>query len=297
MNPRHGTPGTVTLPAAGFRRAKTEITSWGGYAPTPLRDLAMPGMVRFKDEAGRFGLGSFKVLGSAYAVVNLLADALARQNVAQSAGSAALAAGRYGEATQRITIASATDGNHGRAVAWTAARFHCRCVIYLHETVSAGRQAAIAEFGAAIRRVPGTYDDAVRACARDAGTMGWFIVSDTSWPGYTEVPRDIMQIIHQLRIDGVLFVVAEIAQQHLNGCKRVRHVIIAAEELQIERLSRVQIVQADAFGGDRGGLKVGRARRPSPPAGGSDPRHGAARLQQSSSSPPHRCLRSSMTRP
>jgi len=193
MNPRHGTPGTVTLPAAGFRRAKTEITSWGGYAPTPLRDLAMPGMVRFKDEAGRFGLGSFKVLGSAYAVVNLLADALARQNVAQSAGSADLAAGRYGEATQRITIASATDGNHGRAVAWTAARFHCRCVIYLHETVSAGRQAAIAEFGAAIRRVPGTYDDAVRACARDAGTMGWFIVSDTSWPGYTEVPRDIIQ--------------------------------------------------------------------------------------------------------
>jgi hypothetical protein len=63
MNPRHGTPGTVTLSAAGFRRAKAEITSWDGDAPTPLRDLAMPGMVRFKDEAGRFSLGSFKVLG------------------------------------------------------------------------------------------------------------------------------------------------------------------------------------------------------------------------------------------
>jgi diaminopropionate ammonia-lyase len=78
MNPRHGTPGTVTLPAAGFRRAKAEITSWDGYAPTPLRELTMPGTVRFKDEAGRFGLGSFKVLGSAYAVVNLLADTLAQ---------------------------------------------------------------------------------------------------------------------------------------------------------------------------------------------------------------------------
>jgi diaminopropionate ammonia-lyase len=193
MNPRHGTPGTVTLPATGFRRARTEITSWDGYAPTPLRDLAMPGMVRFKDEAGRFGLGSFKVLGSAYAVVNLLADELARQNIAPSAGSADLAAGRHAEATQRITITSATDGNHGRAVAWAAARFHCRCVIYLHETVSPGRQAAIVAFGAEVRRVPGTYDDAVRACARDAVTHGWFIVSDTSWPGYTEVPRDIMQ--------------------------------------------------------------------------------------------------------
>jgi diaminopropionate ammonia-lyase len=193
MNPRHGTPGIVTLPAAGFRRARSEITSWDGYLPTPLRGLPLPGVVRLKDEAGRFGLGSFKVLGSAYAVVNLLADALARQNVAPSVGSADLAAGRYAEVTERITITSATDGNHGRAVAWAAARFHCRCVIYLHETVSAAREAAIAAFGAEVRRVPGTYDDAVRACARDAEAHGWFIVSDTSWPGYTEVPRDIMQ--------------------------------------------------------------------------------------------------------
>jgi diaminopropionate ammonia-lyase len=193
LNPQHGTPGMVTLPAGGFRRAKAEITSWDGYAPTPLRDLALPGTVRYKDEAGRFGLGSFKVLGSAYAVANLLADTLARQNVALSVSSADLAAGRYAEATNCITVASATDGNHGRAVAWAAARFHCRCVIYLHETVSAGREAAIAALGAEVRRVPGTYDDAVRACARDAVTHGWFIVSDTSWPGYTEVPRDIMQ--------------------------------------------------------------------------------------------------------
>ena len=193
VNPHRGTPGTVTLSAAGFRRAKAEIVSWDGYAPTPLRDLAMPGIVRFKDEAHRFGLGSFKVLGSAYAVVNLLATALARQNIAPSASSADLADGRHAEATQRITITSATDGNHGRAVAWAAARFHCRCVIYLHETVSAGRQAAIAAFGAEVRRVAGTYDDAVRACAHDAVAHGWSVVSDTSWPGYTEVPRDIMQ--------------------------------------------------------------------------------------------------------
>ena len=198
MNPRHGTPGMVTLPAAGFRRAKAEITSWAGYAPTPLRELSLPdpslpGTVRLKDEAGRFGLGSFKALGGAYAVVNLLAGALSRLGIAPSASSADLSGGRYAEATNRITITSATDGNHGRAVAWAAARFHCRCVIYIHATVSAGREAAIAAFGAEVRRVPGTYDDAVRACARDAEAHGWFVVSDTSWPGYTEVPRDIMQ--------------------------------------------------------------------------------------------------------
>ncbi len=193
MNPRHGTPGTVTLSVSGFRRAKAEITSWDGYEPTPLCDLPMPGIIRLKDEAGHFGLGSFKVLGSAYAVVNLLADALARRHITLSARSADLAAGRYAEVTQNITISSATDGNHGRAVAWAAARFHCRCVIYVHATVSVGREAAIAAFGAEVRRVPGTYDDAVRTCTRDAGTHGWFVVSDTSWPGYTEIPRDIMQ--------------------------------------------------------------------------------------------------------
>jgi diaminopropionate ammonia-lyase len=193
MNPRHGTPGAVTLPAAGFRRAKAEIMSWDGYAPTPLLDLPLPGTIRMKDESGRFGLGSFKALGGAYAVVNLLAGELARRSIVPSANSADLSGGRYAEATHRITITSATDGNHGRAVSWAASRFHCRCVIYIHATVSAGRADAIAAFGAEVRRVPGTYDDAVRACAQDAEANGWFVVSDTSWPGYTEVPRDIMQ--------------------------------------------------------------------------------------------------------
>src|SRR5580698_546916 len=103
-NPRHGTPGIVTQPAAGFRRAKAEITRWDGYAPTPLHELprlnaTLPATVRLKDEAGRFGLGSFKALGGAYAVVNLLAAALSRQGVAPTVGSADLSSGRYAEVT------------------------------------------------------------------------------------------------------------------------------------------------------------------------------------------------------
>lgn len=192
-NPRHGTPGLVILPAAGFRRAKAEIASWAGYVPTPLHDLPLPGTVRLKDESGRFGLGSFKALGGAYAGAKLLAAELARRGIAPAATSADLASGRYETTTRAIVVASATDGNHGRAVAWAASRFRCRCVIYIHATVSAGREAAIAAFGAEVRRVPGTYDDAVRACAQTAQAEGWFVVSDTSWPGYTEIPRDIMQ--------------------------------------------------------------------------------------------------------
>ncbi len=197
-NPRHGAPGLTVLPAAGFRRAKAEITAWPGYAPTKLRDLADlahragVGMLRLKDEASRFGLGSFKALGGAYAVGTLLRNELASAGVAPAASMAELAAGAYRAATERLTVTCATDGNHGRAVAWGAQRFHVRCVIFIHAAVSQRRADAIASYGAEIRRVPGTYDDALRECVRQAG-HNWHVVSDTSWPGYTEIPRDIMQ--------------------------------------------------------------------------------------------------------
>ncbi|GAC1348053.1 MAG: diaminopropionate ammonia-lyase [Acetobacteraceae bacterium] len=197
LNPRPGRPGIVVLPAGGYRRAKAEITGWPGYAPTPLVGLpgvaaaAGLGVVRIKDEAGRFGLGSFKALGGAYAVADVVLAELARRGVAAAATTADLLARRY--PTGDITVACATDGNHGRSVAWGAQRFGARCCIFVHETVSAGRVAAIASYGAEVRRVPGTYDDAVRAVAAVAREQGWFIVSDTAWPGYTEVPRTVMQ--------------------------------------------------------------------------------------------------------
>jgi diaminopropionate ammonia-lyase len=178
VNPRAGTPGIVVLPAAGFRRAKAAITSWPEYAPTPLRDLPDIargiglGAVRLKDEAGRFGLGSFKALGGAYVVAELL---------------------RGQRAPDTVTVTCATDGNHGRAVAWGARRCGCRCVVFVHETVSAGRAAAITAFGAELRRVPGTYDDAVREAERVAREEGWSVISDTSWPGYLVMPRRVMQ--------------------------------------------------------------------------------------------------------
>jgi diaminopropionate ammonia-lyase len=198
-NPRLGTPGITVLPAAGFQRAKQEITAWSGYAATPLRDLpdiarqAGIATLRLKDEATRFGLGSFKALGGAYAVATLLLNELARTGVAPAATTAELEAGTYRNAIERITVTCATDGNHGRAVAWGAQRCHARCVIFIHATVSQPRADAIARYGAEIRRVPGTYDDAVRACTREAEAHHWHVVSDTSWPGYTEIPRDIMQ--------------------------------------------------------------------------------------------------------
>jgi diaminopropionate ammonia-lyase len=199
LNRHHGTPGVVVLPDSGFRRAKEEIASWPGYAPTPLlllpdaAEAARVASVHWKDEGGRFGLGSFKALGGAYAVLRVLAAELARRDVAAAATSADLADGKHRDETRGITVTCATDGNHGRSVAWGAQRFGCRCVVFVHPGVSKGRRDAIAAHGAEVRETPGTYDDAVRTARREAEKNGWFVVSDTSYAGYTEPPRDVMQ--------------------------------------------------------------------------------------------------------
>jgi diaminopropionate ammonia-lyase len=198
-NPRFGSPRVAVLPEVGFRRAQAEISSWQGYQPTPLHDLpqlaeqADLAVIRLKDESTRFGLGSFKALGGAYAVGWALSEELVRRGVEPELGSADLALGRYRRVTETLVITCATDGNHGRAVAWGAQRFHCGCVIFVHAGVSQGRVSAIARYGADVRRVPGTYDDAVHEAARQAEANGWLVVSDTSWQGYADVPREVMQ--------------------------------------------------------------------------------------------------------
>jgi diaminopropionate ammonia-lyase len=185
------------LDEAGCDAARREIGSWPGYAPTPLRSL--PGLAArhgvaamlYKDEGERFGLGSFKALGGAYAVYRHLADAVARR-AGHHPGAAELASGAHADVTGALTVCCATDGNHGRSVAWGARTFGCRCVIYIHETVSTGREEAIAAYGARVVRNPGGYDDAVHRAAADAAANGWTVVSDTSYEGYTDIPRDVM---------------------------------------------------------------------------------------------------------
>jgi diaminopropionate ammonia-lyase len=165
----------AVLPVGRRHSAQQHIRNWPGYSVTPL--VALPGLADWlrlsaiwcKDEGGRFGIGSFKALGGAYAVVEQL---------------------QANEATRAITCA--TEGNHGRAVAWAAQRHGVRCIIYLHAGVSEARERAIVAYAAEIRRVTGNYDDAVRVCAAESKKNGWTVVSDTSWPGYEEIPRSVM---------------------------------------------------------------------------------------------------------
>jgi len=182
-----------------FEQARREIASWPGYAPTPLIDL--PGLARatgigriwYKDESGRFGLGSFKALGGAYATYRVLAREITRRRGGRPPSAAELAAGRDRDIASQITVTTATDGNHGRSVAWGAGMFGARAVIYIHATVSEGRRAAIARYGAEVTRIAGNYDDSVRQADADAARNGWFVVSDTSYAGYRDVSRDVMQ--------------------------------------------------------------------------------------------------------
>ena len=173
--------------------ARAAVTGFAGYRPTPLHRL--DGLAQalgiealwLKDESGRFGLGSFKALGGAYAVVHLL-----RERLGGAASIADIAAGRAAARVADMTVCCATDGNHGLAVAWGARRAGARCTVFLPGPVSAGRERAIAAQGADIVRVAGSYDEAVRTCADEAASRGWLLVSDTSHAGGDEAPSRVM---------------------------------------------------------------------------------------------------------
>jgi diaminopropionate ammonia-lyase len=177
--------------------AYREITHWPDYQVTPLHALDQLstligcGQVLYKDESQRFGLGSFKALGGAYAALWLVAREYERRH-SQAVSLEAVRRGEYREFAASLTITTATDGNHGRSVAWGARNAGCGCRIYIHREVSEGRQRAMEQLGAEVVRVDGDYDDSVRHCARESLENGWFVVSDTSYEGYTDVPQMVM---------------------------------------------------------------------------------------------------------
>ncbi|HWI81905.1 diaminopropionate ammonia-lyase [Ramlibacter sp.] len=206
----YGAARAAILGRDALAAATAQIQCWPGHDVTPLHDLRGlaarldVAAVAYKDEGSRFGLGSFKALGGAYAVARLLCRTVA-QRVGHAVTTADLLARRFHDLTREVTVTCATDGNHGRSVAWGAQLFGCRCVVYLHAQVSEGRRAAIAGYGAAVVRTAGNYDESVRRADADAQAFGRHVISDTSYPGFMDVPRHVMQ--------GYQLLVAEAAQQ------------------------------------------------------------------------------------
>ena len=195
--------------------ARAAIAGFEGYRPTPLHRLT--GLARvlgvgdlwLKDESGRFGLGSFKALGGAYAAVHLL-----RERLDDDVSIADVAAGRAASRVHHTTACCATDGNHGLAVAWGARRAGARCTVFLPGPVSAGRERAIRAQGADIVRIAGSYDEAVEACAKEAARNGWLLVSDTSHAGGDEAPSRVMHGYAML-VDEIGTVLAGPAPTHV----------------------------------------------------------------------------------
>lgn len=187
---------TIIRPA-DFEAAYSEIRQWQGYAPTPLLSLknlaAHLGVsgILYKDEGPRFGLGSFKALGGAYAALRVLQQELSQQSGTETS-AADIRSGALKDRCSAITLVSATDGNHGRSLAWGCQRFGAQCKIYIHAEVSEGRAEAMRAYGADVIRIKGDYDASVALAREEAARNGWFVVSDTSWEGYTTPPRDVM---------------------------------------------------------------------------------------------------------
>lgn len=203
-------------------KARSFHSSFPEYEPTPLVELrnlaAHLGIknIYVKDESKRFGLNAFKVLGGSYAI---------GRDICQRMGAGEekldynfLMSPEVNEKLDAVTYITATDGNHGRGVAWTANRLGKRCVVYMPEGTAAERLENIRKLGADASIKPCNYDDAVRLAQQQAKEHGWTVVQDTSWPGYEEIPLYIMQ--------GYTTMAHEFVEQ-LNGV-RPTHVFLQA---------------------------------------------------------------------
>lgn len=199
--------------------------SFPEYSPTPLRQqaelakyLGVAG-VYVKDESYRFGLNAFKVLGGSFAMASYLAQRLGRDISELDYNQ--LTSPEIRQQLGEITFTTATDGNHGRGVAWTANRLKQKSVIYMPKGSSQIRLDNIRAEGAEAYITDLNYDDAVRLATENAKKYGWVVVQDTAWEGYEEIPAWIMQGYGTMALEAL-------EQLQAVGVARPTHVFVQA---------------------------------------------------------------------
>jgi diaminopropionate ammonia-lyase len=175
------------------------------YTPTPLvklthlADMLRVSHIWIKDESHRFGLNAFKVLGATHGLAYLITQRL-KMN-AQELSFDLLHTPSVRKKLANTTFVTATDGNHGRAVAWAAQQLGCSAVVYLPKGTATARYESIKAHGAQTLIIDGTYDDAVQKAVEQAQKQGWILLQDTAREGYEEIPLKIMQgyltILHE----------------------------------------------------------------------------------------------------
>lgn len=199
--------------------------SFQEYRTTPLRNLKnLAGFyglrgIFVKDESLRFDLNAFKVLGGAYAIGKYLAKLLGKDISEVSFDS--LRQPETKEQLGEITFVTATDGNHGRGVAWAARQLGQKSVVYMPKGSSEIRLKNIQKEGAEASIIDGNYEDAVKLSEEMAQKHGWVVVQDTAWEGYEDIPAWIMQ--------GYATIAAEAQEQLCElGISKPTHIFLQA---------------------------------------------------------------------
>ena len=185
------------LSADTVKKVRAFHKSFPMYRETPLAQLPETAKemgldkIYVKDESYRFGLNAFKVLGGSFAIGNYLARKL-NKNIDEVSFSMLLDS-EVKKQLGDLTFVTATDGNHGRGVAWTANQLGMKSVVYMPKGSAEERLENIRAAGADASITDLNYDDAVRLANRQAEEKGWIVVQDTAWEGYEEIPTWIMQ--------------------------------------------------------------------------------------------------------
>lgn len=190
-----GLPGAHLFPRSDAAAVARLLAQCPAHAQTPLLDCpaiatrAGVARVQVKDERGRMGLGSFKALGASFAIA---------REAAQSGTPA-----DWGTALRGRTFVTASAGNHGLSVAAGARVFGAQAVIFLAETVPPGFATRLSAMGAQVVRDGATYEASMQAAATAAAQNGWTLLSDSSWPGYHDLPMAVMEGYLQLAAETV----------------------------------------------------------------------------------------------
>lgn len=186
------------MSAAEMEKAGSFHKSFPQYDATPLTPLsnlaAYLGLKRLyvKDESYRFGLNAFKVLGGSYAIARYVAQQLGKD--VREVSYQVLTSDKLREEFGQATFFTATDGNHGRGVAWAANKLGQKCVVRMPRGTTQTRLANIAKENAVVTIEDLNYDDCVRMAAKEAKEAErGIMVQDTAWEGYEEIPTWIMQ--------------------------------------------------------------------------------------------------------
>jgi diaminopropionate ammonia-lyase len=195
---REKTP--VTVKQFGLANAKKVYNfhrSFPEYKETPLVNLASlaerlgVASIHVKDESYRFGLNAFKVLGGSYCLGTYIADCL-NTDISELSYEKIISRS-VKEKLGEITFVTATDGNHGRGIAWTANRLGQKSVVYMPKGSSVERLNNIKALGSDASITQVNYDDTVRFASQSAEKNGWVLVQDTAWEGYEDIPTRIME--------------------------------------------------------------------------------------------------------